>query len=56
MGGQGTTGPPLATVLFLLYEHEFNLVCNLSLFEITEWEPCMCLMNTDIFAGNAAGQ
>jgi len=30
------------------------LVCNLGLFEITEWEPCMRLLNTDILAGNAA--
>jgi len=27
---------PLATALFLLYEYGFILVCNMSLFEITE--------------------
>jgi len=32
--GQGTTDPPLATTLFLLYEYGFILVCNLGLFEI----------------------
>jgi len=47
---------PLAMALFLLYEYGFILVCNLSLFEITEWEPCMWLLNTDIFAGYAARQ
>jgi len=39
--GQDTTVPALATALFLLYEYGFILVCNLGLFEITEWEPCM---------------
>ena len=42
--------------LFLLYEYGFILVCNLSLFELTEWEPCMWLLNTDFFAGNAANR
>jgi len=28
--------------------------CNLGLFQITEWEPCMWLLNADILAGNAA--
>jgi len=32
---------PLAMALFLFYEYRFMLVCNLSLFKITEWEPCM---------------
>jgi len=32
------------------------LVCNLGLFEITVWEPCMWLLNTDILADNAARQ
>jgi len=32
------------------------LVGNLGLFEITEWEPCVCLLNTDILAGNPAIQ
>jgi len=36
-GGQGTTGPQLETVLFLLYEYGLILVCNLSSFAITEW-------------------
>jgi len=27
--------------LFLLYEYGLILVLSLSLFEITEWEPCM---------------
>jgi len=31
-------------------------VYNPGLFEITEWEPCMWLFKTDIFAGNAARQ
>jgi len=39
--GQGTTDPPLATVLFSLYEYGLVLVCNLSLFEITESKPRM---------------
>jgi len=39
--GQGTTGPPLATVLFSLYDYGFTSLCNLGLFEITEWEPRM---------------
>jgi len=34
----------------------FFLVCNLGLFQITEWEPCMWLLHTDILAGNAARQ
>jgi len=34
----------------------FFLVCNLGLFEITEWEPCTWLLNTDILAGNAVRQ
>ena len=34
----------------------FFLVCNLGLFEITEWEPCMWLLRTDILAGYAARQ
>jgi len=29
------------------------LVCNLSSLEITEWEPYMWLLNTDILVGNA---
>jgi len=39
----GHTGPPLplSTELFLLYDNTFFLVCNLGLFEITEWEPSM---------------
>jgi len=40
-GGKGTTGPPLAMALFLLYEYGLILVCILGLFEITEWESCM---------------
>jgi len=32
----------------------FFLACNLGLLEITEREPCMLLLNTDILAGNAA--
>jgi len=31
-------------------------VCNLGLFEISEWQPFMCLLNIDILAGNAARQ
>ena len=31
-------------------------VCAPDLFEITEWQPCMWLLNTDILAGNAARQ
>ena len=56
--GQGTTGPPLATVLFSLYDYGFTSLCNLGLFEITEWEPRMLLLKTltDIFAGIAARQ
>jgi len=50
-GGQTWNGdrhhwPPLATVLFLLYEYGFILVCNLSLFEITESEPRVWLLKT----------
>jgi len=48
--GSGHHWTPMAMALFLLYEHGFILVCNLSLFEITEWEPCMWLLNTDILA------
>jgi len=55
-GGKGTTGPPLAMTLFLLYEYGFILVSNVGLFEITEWETCMWLLNSDILAGNAALQ
>ena len=42
-GGLGTTGPPLrlSTDLFLLYDNTGLLWCDLGLFEITEWEPCM---------------
>jgi len=47
---------PLVTALFLLYEYGFILVCNLSIFEITEREPCIWLLNTNILAGNAARQ
>jgi len=34
----------------------FFVVCNLGLFEITEWEPSTCLLKTDILAGNAVRQ
>ena len=54
--GSGHHWTPLATALFVLYEYGFILVCNMSLFEITEWEPCMWLLNTDMLAGNAARQ
>jgi len=40
MGGRAPLAP-LVMALFLLYEYGFILVCNLGLFEITEWEPCM---------------
>jgi len=55
-GGKGTTVLPLVMALFLLYEYGVILVCNLGLFEITECEPSMWLLNTEIFAGNAARQ
>ena len=55
--GRAPLGPAVFIVrMFLLYEYGFILVCNLSLFEITEWEPCMWLLNTDILVGNAARQ
>jgi len=31
-------------------------VCNVGLFQITEWKPCMWLLNADILAGNATRQ
>jgi len=34
----------------------FFWCANLGLFEITEWEPCMWLLNTNILAGNAVRQ
>jgi len=55
--GRAPLAPAVFIVrMFLLYEYGFILVCNLSLFEITEWEPCMWLLNTDILVGNAARQ
>ena len=54
--GEGHHWTPLSMALFLLYEYGFVFVCNLGLFEITEWEPCMWLLNTDFLAGNAARQ
>jgi len=35
---------------------QFFLLCNPGSFEITEWEPCIWLLNTHIFAVNAARQ
>jgi len=41
--GSGHHWTPMAsaTALLLLYEYGFILVRNLTLFEITEWEPCV---------------
>jgi len=38
----------ITQAFWVFFEEYVFLVCNLALFEITEWEPCMWLLNTDL--------